>query len=279
MCVVLRSRRVLGQPKSGESLKKEAPPVDKDEGDAEPSRQNDWLKLIAGVVFLVCVVILWYHYQHLLTVRYLAEHQRSIDEWVEGNFIWSRVCFVAAMSLCIGATVPGATFLSFAGGVLFPQPWSSICAYFGYVFGAALSFTLVKNFFGDFCRRHLRKRSIFLTFERAMKKNALVMLIVSRYTVIFPFWFVNATSALIGLKFRTFVSGTAIAVMPGAVVYTSAGRVLGTMLRESGASNDEMDTQELLSQTLRDPNMLMCVVGLALCGILSITLAKKYHFD
>lgn len=60
MCVVLRSRRVLGQPKSGESLKKEAPPVDKDEGDAEPSRQNDWLKLIAGVVFLVCVVILWY---------------------------------------------------------------------------------------------------------------------------------------------------------------------------------------------------------------------------
>lgn len=132
-----------------------------------------------------------YHYQHLLTVRYLAEHQRSIDEWVEGNFIWSRVCFVAAMSLCIGATVPGATFLSFAGGVLFPQPWSSICAYFGYVFGAALSFTLVKNFFGDFCRRHLRKRSIFLTFERAMKKNALVMLIVSRYTVIFPFWFVD----------------------------------------------------------------------------------------
>ena len=47
--------------------------------------------------------------------------------------------------------------------------------------------------------------------------------LVRRYIAFFPFWFVNMTCALLDVGFPTFLLTTAVATVPGAVIYTMAG--------------------------------------------------------
>lgn len=187
--------------------------------------------------------------------------------------------YVLAMSILIGLTMPGATLLSFAGGVLFPQPYAALFAYTGYVVGAIISFSLVSFVLADFCKKRLEPYARYQKFQRNVKKNALLYLILARYTFVFPFWFVNTCSAVLEVSFPTFVVATNLSVIPGSIVYTSAGRSLGNLLKTAALDKAIMDgegvkTSELLWSALQDPNVRWCLGGVTLCLIFAVAASR-----
>ncbi len=62
-----------------------------------------------------------------------------------------------------------------------------------------------------------------------IQENALSYLLVLRLIPLFPFWLVNLVPALLGVPFRTYVIGTFLGIIPGAVVFTLAGAGLGSV--------------------------------------------------
>jgi uncharacterized membrane protein YdjX (TVP38/TMEM64 family) len=244
---------------------------------------GNWLrKKLVFAITLVCLpIIVYWKFGHLLTLQALKANRDFLASYVESNFAYASAIFIAVMTLDIALTIPGATTLSFAGGLLFKQPYAALYAYTGYVIGACCSYWLVRSVLADYVRPMLRPNSsMFKKLESKLKENGFVYLILARYTLIFPYWFVTATASIVGVPFFTFAPATSIAVIPGAVIYTTAGVALSAVLET--IDSEKMTPGDVLMRTLTGSDDVKWLAGaLALAGLvplsLKIFMKRKNH--
>jgi len=237
-----------------------------------------------GRLFLLAMVVgvsatLYIKFHHLLTISSLRLNHSVALDMVAANPVLAPMCYIGVLVVVIGLTCPGATMLSFIGGIFFEQPYASMYAYVGYIVGATISFFVTTFILGDYMRRRLSSMSsLFSKFETNVRRNAFVYLVAARYTMVFPFFFVNAAAALVGVNWRTFVAATSISCIPGAVVYTTAGRALASMLHKLG-DKDDIDKSELLWMAFGDPNVRACLGALScvlvVLGIVRVCTGKQ----
>lgn len=228
-----------------------------------------------AVLLIVLPLFVYWRFGHLLTIHALKANRDWLAQFVEKNFFLSSTVFTAAMILDIALTIPGATTLSFAGGLFFPQPFAALYAYVGYVVGACASYFLVKTVLTDYIRPMLRPdSSMFKKLEAKLKQDAFAYVILARYTLIFPYWFVTATASIVGVPFWTFAPATSIAVIPGAVIYTTAGVALSAILDtldDEGVKN--LSPGDLVMRALSSSQDIKLLAGaLAVAGIVPLVL-------
>lgn len=232
-------------------------------------------KSILAVALIAIPAVVYYNYGHLLTIHALKVNRDWQASYVDAHFTLASLAFISVMTLVIALTIPGATTLSFAGGLLFKQPYAALYAYIGYVVGACCSYFLVRTVLADYVRPMLRPNSsMFMKLEARLKENAFVYVILARYTLIFPYWFVTATASIVGVPFLTFAPATSIAVIPGAVIYTTAGVALSAILDtldNDGAKS--LSPGELLMRALTgSEDVKWLVPALAIAGLVPIVL-------
>lgn len=239
------------------------------------------LKLLLAVLVVAVPVVTAVYCRHMFTLVALKANYILLKQFVESHFAAAALSYLAAMTVNIALTIPGATTMSLAGGVLFPQPYASVLAYCGYIIGASLSYSLVHGLLASYVRSVISTESeLFKTFERNVHKNALLYIILARYTVVFPFWFVNGAAAIIGVPFRTFFLATCIAVIPGSVLYTSAGSAIsGIIMQMDSKALQGLSTWEILYKAvINNRELQLCLGLLVICGIIPVTL-KLYLND
>ena len=75
--------------------------------------------------------------------------------------------------------------------------------------------------------------------QQGFAKNAFSYLITLRLIPLFPFFAVNLVSGLTRMNVRSYVTATALGIIPGSFVYAYAGRQLGTInsLKEIASPN------------------------------------------
>jgi len=224
-------------------------------------------RILAAFLVIGVSAGLYVRFHHLLTIASLQRNHSAILELVEANPRLAPLCYIGTLVLVIGITCPGATMLSFIGGILFKQPYSSCYAYIGYIVGATISYFVTTFILGDFMRRRLAEKStLYKKFEANVRRNAFMYLVAARYTMVFPFFFVNGAAALVGVRWRTFVAATSVSCVPGAVIYTTAGGALANLLHKIG-EDEVVDKSALIWLALSDPNVKVCIAGvsIALC--------------
>jgi len=232
------------------------------------------VKLFFGLAIIATSVGLYLTYGHLLTLDSLKQHQRAIHGRIEVHPVQAALCYLFVMVCVIGLTCPGATVLSFAGGVLFPQPWASVLAYLGFVLGATVSYAMVTFLLRDMMQERIGSSSaLYRRFETNMQDNAFFYLVAARYCFVFPFWFVNAASALVGVEIRTFLAATSVSCVPGAVVYTSAGGLLSGIL-DKVSNTSEINTKELIYMAMAEPHIVYLLVSLAVVLVLLVVMRR-----
>jgi uncharacterized membrane protein YdjX (TVP38/TMEM64 family) len=227
-------------------------------------------KLVLALALITLPLVIYWNFGHLLTLSALKRNKNFLSEYVDTNFTTASLIFIGVMTLDIALTIPGATTLSFAGGLLFKQPYAALYAYTGYVVGACCSYWLVRTALADYVRPMLRPNSsMFKKLEAKLKENGFVYVILARYTLIFPYWFVTATASIVGVPFLTFAPATSIAVIPGAVIYTTAGVALNAIL--DTIDSDTISPSEVLVRSLTGSDDVKWLVGaLALAGLIPI---------
>lgn len=232
-------------------------------------------KLILAISLLVVPAVIFINFGHLLSIHTLKANRDWIARYVENNFLHSSLLFIAILTLDIALTIPGATTLSFAGGLFFKQPYAAIYAYIGYVCGASCSYWLVRTVLAEYVRPMLRPDSdTFKKLETKLKKNGFIYVILARYTMIFPYWFVTATASIVGVPFLTFAPATSIAVIPGAVIYTTAGVALSEILQELDSQDlNNISAGDLVFRTITgSDDVKLLVAALAVAGIVPLIL-------
>ena len=222
-----------------------------------PSLRRAWLLL---PVALALVAFFGFGLDHYVTLKALAKHREWLLDAVAQHRVAAPLGFVALYVVLVGASVPGATFLTIVGGFLFGTALGAALTVLGATLGATVIFLLARTALGD--ALHGRAGDWVGRLEAGLRQNALFYLLFLRLVPLFPFVVVNLVPALLGVGLCDFVVGTALGIVPGTVVFAGVGSGLGEIF-DSGGEAD-------LQQIGRDPRVWLPMVALALLALVPV---------
>jgi uncharacterized membrane protein YdjX (TVP38/TMEM64 family) len=198
-----------------------------------------------------------------LTFDALRENRTTLGTFVAEQGVIAVALYIAIYTISVALSVPGASILTIAGGLLFGQWFGSVYVVFGATMGAVGVFLIAKTALGDALRR--RAGPAMRKMEAGFQENALSYLLVLRLIPLFPFFLVNIVPAFLGVKLRTYAVGTFIGIIPGSFVYATVGAGLGSIFEQ----NDEFSLSGVLT-----PEITAALVGLAVLALLPVAYKK-----
>lgn len=219
-------------------------------------------------VLAACVAVLVGLYlggvHELLDFETLRRHRVALEGWVAAHAVLSVVVFLIAYAASVAFSVPGAVWLTVAGGFLFGTVASSVYVVVSATAGATAVFLLARYVTGEAWRRRLGEGRLGRTvarMESGFRDHAMSTMLVLRLIPLFPFWLVNLVPALMGVPLSTYVIATVLGIIPATVVYASIGAGLGDVLARGEAPD---------LSVLWDPVILGPLFGLAALAALPI---------
>jgi uncharacterized membrane protein YdjX (TVP38/TMEM64 family) len=214
--------------------------------------------LAAGLALAVVLDL-----DRFLALDALREHRQQLLDLVASHAVVAALTFMAVYVAAVALSVPGASFLTIAGGFLFGWAAASAMVVVAATAGATLLFLAARSAFGGVLAR--RAGPAVARFEAGFRKDAFSYLLSLRLLPIAPFWLVNLVPALLGVRLSTFVLSTFIGIIPGTIVYASLGSGLGATLA-AGADPD-------LAVALQ-PEILLPLLGLCILALLPAVIRR-----
>ena len=218
-----------------------------------------WLRLWPIYLIAAVLIAAWqfglFEYLSLDTLR---EQQEALQGFVANNLIVAVIAFVSVYSLITVFMMPGALWVTIAGGLLFGLVGGSLATIAGATLGASILFFAAKTSIGDALRE--RAGPFMKKLEAGFNDSPLSFMFAMRLMPVVPFFVANIAPALFGAKYRDYVISTALGIVPGVVAYTWVGHSLG-------ASLDPSETQNLLGVV---QNFLPAFVALGAVALIPV---------
>jgi len=222
-----------------------------------------WLPLL--VIFLVLALIFGTGLQKYLSFESLKTHRNVLLEWTNTHFLWSSLIFVAVYTIAVAVSIPGATFLTLAGGFLFGPVFGSILVVISATMGATLLYFAVKTSLGDWLAQ--KATGWISRMREGFQENAFSYLLFLRLVPVFPFWVINIVPAFLGVSAATFVVATFFGIMSGSVVYVLVGNGLSHIFATNQTPNLSI---------IFDASVLYPLLALAALSLLPVIYQKFF---
>ncbi|MEK0083602.1 TVP38/TMEM64 family protein [Benzoatithermus flavus] len=224
-------------------------PCSKADRTGRASRRR-WLPLLLLLLAAVAAYGSGLH-RHLGLATLRAE-QDVLQAFVADHPVLAPLTYVLAYAAAVAVSLPGAVFLTLAGGFLFGTWLGGLLTVAGATAGAVAVFLIARTALGSALQD--RAGPWLQRMEAGFRADALSYLLVLRLVPLFPFWLVNLVPALLGVPLRTYTLATFLGIVPGSLVYASVGAGLGTVLDRG----EEPDLGLIL-----EPHVLLPLLGLA----------------
>ena len=219
-----------------------------------------WQRLMPMVALLLALLLAFaFDLHHYLSFDTLKAHHQALKQFVDTRPVATALAFVLIYAGSVAISLPGAIFLTIAGGFLFGLWLGSLLAVVGATTGAVCVFFVAKTSLGDSLKSSAGpwlKR-----MQGGFNENAISYLLVLRLVPIFPFWIVNVVPAFLGMRPRDFILATFFGIIPGSLVYSSVGNGVGSLL----SAGKEPDLGLILQ-----PSVLGPILGLAALALLPV---------
>ena len=167
--------------------------------------------LAAGAVFAMG----WDRY---LTLETLVRHRAALAELIDAHYPLAIASYIAIYIAVAGLSIPAGALLTMMGGILFGWRVGGCATVVGATVGATIIFLVARTACGEFLARRAG------SFVAKIADGFL------RLVPGFPFVVVNIVPGLVGVPLRTFVSATALGIIPGTFAYALAGAGLASAL-------------------------------------------------
>lgn len=222
-----------------------------------------WLVLAALAAF---GIVRWSGLGDVLSLDTLRTHREALAAWVGGNTTLAGLAYVAAYVAAVAFSLPGAVFLTLAGGFLFGAVLGTLLTVTGATIGAMLVFLFAKAVFGANALDRFGAPAARLA--DGIRRNAASYLLVLRLVPLFPFFLVNLVPAFVGVRLPVYAGTTFFGIIPGTAVFSLAGAGLGAVLDQGGA---------LTPGAILTPEILAGLLGLAALSLAAIPLRKRFE--
>ena len=121
----------------------------------------------------------------------------------------------------VSCLLPG-SWLSMLSGFLYGTWLGSSVVFVGAFIGAHLTFYLGRTFLKEWAQKKVSNFPKVQIMEKAVKREGLKVIFLTRLSPLFPFGLLNFTYGLSEVKVRDFTIGM-IGILPGTILYCSLG--------------------------------------------------------
>ncbi|XWN31984.1 MAG: TVP38/TMEM64 family protein [Devosia sp.] len=192
---------------------------------------------------------------------------------VEKNLALVAAGYLCFYALAVAISFPGASLITVVGGFLFGWILGGLLTVIAATTGASIVFLAAKTSFGT----ALRARAGRWTGRLAsgFEENAFGYLLFLRLAPIFPFWLINVAPSLFAVPLRTYVTATAIGIIPGTFAYTLLGDGLGGLIDAQEAANPgcaAAGTCAIDLKAIITPTFIAALLALAFASLLPLAL-------
>ncbi len=236
--------------------------------DPEATRQGRtalWIRLWPLYVIAAGLGAAWYAgLFDLLSLETLRAQQETLSAFVANNLLLAIAAYLAVYALATLFMLPGALWITIAGGLLFGLAGGTAATVIGATLGASALFFAAKTSLGETLRN--RAGPFLRRMERGFRENEVSYMFAMRLFPVVPFPVSNIAPALLGARYHNYLVTTALGIIPGAAAYTWIGASLG-------ASLDPDETQSLFGVV---QNFVPAFVALAVVSLLPVAYKKVF---
>lgn len=216
-----------------------------------------------AVLALGLAAFFFFDLNQYVSLSALKMHREHLQFWVENYGALSALVFAGIYALAVAFSIPGAVFITIAGGFMFGPYLGTVYVVIGATIGAIGVFLAAKYALGDVLRA--KAGPAIKRMEAGFRENELSYLLILRLVPLFPFWLVNLVPAFLGVSLRTYAIGTLLGIIPGAFVYSLVGDGAGAVLDAGG---------DLNLGIIFAPRFLAPIIGLAVLACIPIAYKK-----
>lgn len=137
--------------------------------------------------------------------------------------------FIPLYALWVTLLLPG-VWASMLAGALYGTAWGSVVVFFGASFGALVVFVLGRTWLRDWARRRLEAAPKLRAVERAVSREGLRLVLLTRLSPAFPFSLLNLAYGLSEVGWRDYTLGL-IGILPGTILFCGLGALAGDVAR------------------------------------------------
>jgi uncharacterized membrane protein YdjX (TVP38/TMEM64 family) len=139
------------------------------------------------------------------------------------------VAFVPLYALWVTLLLPG-VWASMLAGALYGPLWGSVLVFVGACLGAEAAFLLGRHGLRDWARRRLAAAPKLQAIERAVSREGLRLVLLTRLSPAFPFSLLNLAYGLSAVSLRDYNLGL-IGILPGTILFCGLGALAGDVAR------------------------------------------------
>jgi len=209
----------------------------------------------------------------------LVRHRAAIDAFVTEHRLLAILAYLGIYIVTVALSLPGATFLTVAGGFLFGVIVGASAAVLGATVGATLVFLAARTALGEPLLRWAGPRANQLAKE--FRDEAFRYLLFLRLMPVFPFFLVNLVPAFAGVRLRPFIAATALGIIPAAVVFAFAGTGLDSVITAQVDSyhqcltSGRIDCQMIFDPSgILTPQLISALVALGLLILMPVVVKR-----
>ena len=202
-------------------------------------------------------------FDDFLSFDVLRTHHEALAAWTAGHFVLASLAFLCAYVVVVVLSLPIAVLLTPVGGFLFGTWLGGLYSLAAATVGATVVFLAARYAFADAVEA--RAGPWLKRMEDGFREDAFNYMLVLRLVPLFPFWLVNLVPAVLGVGLGTYVAGTAIGMVPGALVYAGVGAGLGAVFADGGTPNLSI---------VFEPAVLWPLIGLSVLSLVPVAYKK-----
>lgn len=169
--------------------------------------------------------------------------------------------FVPLYAIWVTLLLPG-VWACMLAGVLYGTGLGSLLVFSGACLAAEVVFLLGRSHLRSWARQRLARMPRILALERAVSREGVKLVLLTRLSPAFPFSLLNLTYSLSGVRRRDYSLGH-LAFLPGTILFCALGDVAGDVSRFAAVLSEPA---EGTNWTLRWVGLAATVATVWFCG-------------
>jgi len=195
-------------------------------------------------------------------VQAMALIDATVQHWLPAlQSPLGALVFIPLYALWVTLLLPG-VWASMLAGALYGTAWGSLLVFIGACLGAEAAFLLGRHWLRDWARSRLAAVPKLQAVERAVSREGLKLVLLTRLSPAFPFSLLNLAYGLSDVPLRDYTLGL-IGILPGTILFCGLGALAGDVARFGAVLSGEADAG---TWALRIIGLLATVLVVGLVG-------------
>jgi uncharacterized membrane protein YdjX (TVP38/TMEM64 family) len=161
-------------------------------------------------VFLLCFLLALVLAAVLLPVEQLLE---ALQQWTAEQPVEATLGTMLFIAIGFVLMLPSSLLMMLAG-FLFGLVKGLAVVWLAGLAASAISFWASRSAARPWIEQRIRRRGTFIAIDRAIRRKGFLVVLLTRIVMLFPFPALNYTLGLTAVRFRDFMAGTNIGMVP-----------------------------------------------------------------